>query len=539
MNRRNVLVGSVVLLVVLIAINLWPKPPPPSQKVAVAVRDIEPFTVIEEGMVVITDTIDIEETLDVYYDAEDVACKMARQPIKAKQIIHRSAVLDYCFGKQPEIISLPARFSEMVGGQLKPLHRINIWGYRGGRSDQASERILIASGVLVVDVRTARGGDAALPMPTPGEGGGFLGGMGGEQAEPASIVTVAADDPDVVQQIIDYLGAQGFQAWVTLTGEQVWTPAPADIPTPAMTMPTPTPSTPTRKPMSDLVVLSITTDPSPMVEDWPGTVRVEVKNQGLDEIATACWVGLYIHRPAKADPDQQMFCPPLSVDESAVISYTVTLAEVGYHALTAWVDWLEAIPEEDEANNQYSASIFVEPPPTATPTPTTTPIPMATPTPTHTPTLTATPTRPTGTVGPVIDLSLENTPYQWQLDVVFDDGVNPVFAVSAAEIRAAGVVYRRDFYTRELTLTVTNMYPPREDVWIIRTDQNKRAEVLIDGHSTDEEGRDMFEWGKEGTVVIRLIGGATEATVTLLDSVAEAEGAGSALTWWGRPIANR
>jgi len=102
--------------------------------------------------------------------------------------------------------------------------------------------------------------------------------------------------------------------------------------------------------------------------------------------------------------------------------------------------------------------------------------------------------------------------------------VNPVFAVSAADIRAAGVVYRRDFYTRELTLTVTNMYPPEEDVWIIRTDEDKRAEVLIYGHSKDEEGRDMFEWGKEGTVVIRLIGGATEAVVTLLDLVVGAGG---------------
>jgi len=117
----------------------------------------------------------------------------------------------------------------------------------------------------------------------------------------------------------------------------------------------------------------------------------------------------------------------------------------------------------------------------------------------------------------VIDLSLENTPYEWQLDVVFDDGVNPVFTVSAADIRAAGAAYRRSFHTRELTLTVTNMYPPMEDVWIIRTDEDKRAEVFIYGHAKDEEGRDLFEWGKEGTVVIRLVGGATEATVTLLD----------------------
>jgi hypothetical protein len=119
----------------------------------------------------------------------------------------------------------------------------------------------------------------------------------------------------------------------------------------------------------------------------------------------------------------------------------------------------------------------------------------------------------------VIHLSLENTPYKWQLDVVFDDGVNPVYAVSAAEIQAAGKVYRRDFHTRKLTLTVTNVYATREDVWIVRTNEDERAQVEIKGHAKDEEGRDLFEWGKEGEVVISLVGEAKEATVTLLDLV--------------------
>lgn len=134
----------------------------------------------------------------------------------------------------------------------------------------------------------------------------------------------------------------------------------------------------TPTPMPDLVVLSITTRPSPLVKDRPGTVRVEVKNKGSADTMTPCWVGLYVDRPPAGDPNQQMPSPSLNVDQSAIISYTVILADVGYHALTAWVDWLEAIPEEDEVHNQYSVSILVAEP---TPMPTSPSVPPPTPTP--------------------------------------------------------------------------------------------------------------------------------------------------------------
>ena len=108
----------------------------------------------------------------------------------------------------------------------------------------------------------------------------------------------------------------------------------------------------------------------------------------------------------------------------------------------------------------------------------------------------------------------------WYADIVeilCDDGVCPVPEVSAEEIRRAGE-YRLDFYrARELTLTVKNVYPPREDIWIVRTDVDERTNVDIQGHATDEEGRDLFRWGEEGIVVITLAEGATEATVELLD----------------------
>ncbi|MBL7184229.1 MAG: hypothetical protein ISS50_07245 [Anaerolineae bacterium] len=440
-----------------------------------------------------------------------------------------------------EVISFRAEIDKILGGTLRPGHKINIYGFHTDNEEHGPAPVtLIADHVWVVDARTSTGREVEARPAEEGDGAGDglfgSGGLAQASSGPAIIVHVAVE-PAISWQIVEALGAQQYLAWVTLAGPSPEPPV-TEEPTPMVTTPGPT-STPTPGLMSDLVVMDITTDPSPMVEDQPGTVQVEVKNQGSAGTVTTCWVGLYIDRVAEADPDKKMFCPPLSVGETVVISYTVTLADVGYHSVTAWVDWLEAIPEEDETNNQHSARILCELMPT--PTPVRTPTPTVTPTP-PTVSLKATPTpTPTSTVDePVIRLILQNTPYRWQLDVEFDDSVSPVSAVSAEEIRGAGQAYGRDFHTRELELTVKNVYPPGDDVWIVRTNnEDERAEVLIEGHAKDEEGRDLFRPGEDGTIVIRLVEGATEATVKLLDGVAEAEGAGSALTWWGRPIANR
>ena len=182
--------------------------------------------------------------------------------------------------------------------------------------------------------------------------------------------------------------AVGASALLHPLGDQTSTARPTLTSIPTHT-PTYTPTvTPT--PMPDLVVVSITTDPSPLVKYQPGTVRVEIKNKGSAGTATTCWVGLYIDRAPVGEPNEQMFSPALSVDQSAIISYTVTLADVGYHALTAWVDFLEVIPDEDEVNNQYSSPILVAEP-TPTPIPTSTPLPTPTPIPTFTPLPTPTP----------------------------------------------------------------------------------------------------------------------------------------------------
>lgn len=182
------------------------------------------------------------------------------------------------------------------------------------------------------------------------------------------------------------------------TPSDVPTDIPTHAPTPTFTLtPTPVPTS-TPVPMPDLIVAGITVDPSPLLKGQPGTVRVEVKNEGSGGTTIACWVGLYVRRSPVGDPDQEMPVPALGADQSTAVFYTVALAEVGHSALTAWVDWLEAIPEEDEANNQHSASILVVEP-TPTPSSTSTPVPTPTPSPTlpltpsATPSITCTSTR--------------------------------------------------------------------------------------------------------------------------------------------------
>ena len=110
--------------------------------------------------------------------------------------------------------------------------------------------------------------------------------------------------------------------------------------------------------------------------------------------------------------------------------------------------------------------------------------------------------------------------YNWYadiVDIVCDHGVSPVSQISAQEIRRAGELRLDFFCARELTLTVRNVYPPREDIWVVRTNVDERAMVDIQGYAKDEEGRDLFRWGEEGIVLITLAEGVTEATVELLD----------------------
>lgn len=175
---------------------------------------------------------------------------MATGFIKAGEPIRLDAALPpeefrFIADMKYEVISFPAIFSEMVGGQVKPGHKINVYGYRkGDGEDDYGDLTLIASNVIVVDVRTATGEDAG-PQPAQTQSpstssalglGSVTSGAFGTQ--PASVVTVAAE-PKVAQNIIATLGGKAYAAWVTLAPDPsiIVTPEPIVQPTSELSTP--------------------------------------------------------------------------------------------------------------------------------------------------------------------------------------------------------------------------------------------------------------------------------------------------------------
>lgn len=500
-----------VVLVLAGAVSLlWPKAPSPQSPTFLrATQDVDTYTILTSDMIkeCQVSAEGIEECKPAELGGSRVF--ITRQAIVQGEKLDSNAYTAVGDSWRPgrmdlEVISFQAEIDRNLGGTLRPGHKINIYGFRtDSEEDSPAPVTLIADHVWVVDARTSAGGEVET-QPAEGGDGGPLGLSSLAQARPgpASIVTVAVE-PAIARQIIEALGAQQYQAWVTLAGP---TPEPTVTKEPPLaTAPSPT-NTPIPGPRPDLVVVDISTEPSPMVEDQPGTVQVEVKNQGKAKMVTTCWVGLYVDRVAEADPDKKMFCPPLSVGESAVISYTVTLADVGYHALTAWVDWLGAIPEEDETNNQHSASILVvspTPTPTPTSTPTHTPTPTATPTPpTVTPTSALTMT-PTPTPGPGLTILLKawwlTVPKIWNCD------------------KTGELAYKCEYEGRKVSATVKNETEKRW--WIEWQERDPNARVIIQGPPGGEiEGqRYWLESGEEATIDIQLVEGADRAIVVLVD----------------------
>jgi hypothetical protein len=506
MNRRVLFLVAVVLIIGAVVVpSLIPHQPNTTEVTVIeATQDIEPGTIITGDVVEIKREV---KEGPVVQASEQVLGTIAQKPIKKGDVItsEMTTPIDARAGAalDKEIISFYAEIDEAVGGILKPGDEIDIYAYHLVEEDEPTRLEKIAACILVVDSHGASGNPTRWPTPKAEEGEGSEGLFGvvvGERVVPASIVTVAVE-PEIAWRIIEFLGSRGFRAWVTLSHESCWMPptptptptpippTPTSTPTPTPVPPTPTP-TPTPGPRPDLDVVSITSKPSTMVKDQPGTVRVEVKNQGLADMVTSAWVGLYIDRPAEAKANKLMVCPSLGVNESAVISYTITLDEVGYHVLTAWADGLEAISEEDEANNQDSVPILCVEPPTPTPTPT----------PTNTP-----PSPP-----PEFLIHLIFT--EWWVDITgavdleghrVDLGLDP----------GGEGIYYGEYHGSGFEMTVTNNTDGK--LWVQRQDEDPGADVFIDG----QDGREKrwLEPGEECRIKVQLRAGFNEATVVLVD----------------------
>lgn len=224
MNRRTLLlIFAVVLGVVGILLSLPRGGKVVSREVLVAAEDIDTYTVIDESMVERHKEL-TTQTPDAY--TATTTTLMTTRPIhKGETIRHTNALPLDTFrpGFPLEVISFPATVDKMVSGQVVPGHKINIYGYRQEQGERSGELILVVPKVWVVDVRTAQAEESravSARTPTPqGGGGGILPGISITRA-PASIVTVAANRQAIVG-IIEALGRQGLQAWVTLAPDEV------------------------------------------------------------------------------------------------------------------------------------------------------------------------------------------------------------------------------------------------------------------------------------------------------------------------------
>jgi len=236
---------AAILVVAAVLVNLRPRErvePVQFVPVVVASQDIAPYSIVGSDQVTLGSTeIPTTVAAGYYTDAGDPVGFMTTRFVKAGQQISREDAkpieeVRYVEDMGLEVVSFPAVFSEMVAGQVKPGHRINVYGYKEqtGR-DTPGEAVLVASNVWVVDVRTATGDEVREESPEPeSESGLFTAPAVGVLAQPASVVAVAAP-PEVVQDLIYAFGARGFNAWVTLAPR-------ADVIPPITSLATPTPA---------------------------------------------------------------------------------------------------------------------------------------------------------------------------------------------------------------------------------------------------------------------------------------------------------
>ncbi len=287
---------AIVLLLAGVGLSLrdilMPKPPPPPRTVLVATTDIDTYTVLRPEMVERREVAAELVPEGAYGELGEKTALITTRPIKEGEVITRDAAVAVGSSWRParmdlEILSFPADFDKMVAGQIKPGHKINIYGYHVGEEGEGAPVTLVAHNVWVVDARTASGAEAWAATPEPAEEGGPLGlrGLAERRAAPASIVTVAVE-PEVAWKIIEALGAQKYRAWVTLAGPEPITPIPAPpTPTPPqVAVPPPGPETPTPTPKatpSPEATPQPTATPTPAVTR-PPVIHVVLVNWMLD-----------------------------------------------------------------------------------------------------------------------------------------------------------------------------------------------------------------------------------------------------------------
>jgi hypothetical protein len=204
-------------------------------QIPVPVVEIAPYTVLTENQFVMRDMPRTMETLPYYQSIEDLTGQISVVKLPAGLPVSKvSAVPPAQFrlaGAAFEVVSIPVEPVSAVGGQIRIGQRVNL--YRMAQEEESVDpsanrtatsvteekaiRVeLIASQVLVVDVRTSQGVPAGPNNAEIQSSGGAM--SGSQQVEQVQILTLALQ-PDQVQAVLEVVGSskkQGGLLWTTL-----------------------------------------------------------------------------------------------------------------------------------------------------------------------------------------------------------------------------------------------------------------------------------------------------------------------------------
>ena len=190
--------------------------------VAVAAAAIEPYTIVTQDMLKSTTLTPTQARDRGAYPVDFVPGKMSTARIAPGDVITTKNALPpeevrYVKDLNLEIVSFSAGPDKLVGGKLRPGHIVNIYG--AGRDDKNRQfTVLIEPRVWVVGV-SAGGGPVSQATLQPDPQTGEIKKSGPDRERTATLVTVAVP-PDKAFHIIDALGAQKLDPWLTLAANQ-------------------------------------------------------------------------------------------------------------------------------------------------------------------------------------------------------------------------------------------------------------------------------------------------------------------------------
>lgn len=227
MNTRSIaLIAGVAILgigLIMTLSSMFNKPQTAVPvNVAVAASAIEPYTIVTQDMLKSTTLSPTQARDRGAYPVDAVPGKMTTARIAPGDVMTTRNALPpeevrYVKDLNLEIVSFSASPEKLVGGKLRPGHIVNVYG--SGRDEQNRQfTVLVEPRVWVVGV-SAAGGVPSQATLQPDATTGEIKRTGDARERMVTLVTVAVP-PDKAFHLIDALGAQKLDPWVTLAANQ-------------------------------------------------------------------------------------------------------------------------------------------------------------------------------------------------------------------------------------------------------------------------------------------------------------------------------